>query len=262
MVSLEQFAFAVLVFFYGALLGSFGNVLILRIPKNEDWVKFPSHCVFCNKNLKWWMNIPLLSFVILRGKCHYCSKKISNMYPIVELISGLKSLFIYYNFQNFSSHTMLMLIIYDLIFLLLLVHFVIDLKHKILPDVVSLALLLLGIILTHLKGNYSNAIFGGAVGFFSTLLITYLFYQVRGQVGLGGGDIKLFGIVGIFLGPHGVIQTLFLSSILGILIALIIAILKRSNVREPFAFGPSIITVFILQLYFPQIFSVIDIGKW
>lgn len=245
---------------WGALVGSFLNVLIIRLPKGEDWIISRSHCIKCNQKLSWWMNIPLFSFLILKGNCHYCKQSISIQYLVVEFVSLIKSLLIAYYILSENSFVLTYVqlgefLYLDLILSLLLAHLVIDIKHQILPDIINIMLLVIIITKLIFVGNWQNAILGGAIGFFGTFSITYLFYLLRGKIGLGGGDIKLYGIVGLSVGPHGILQNLIASSMLGILIALILMITKRMNKDQPFAFGPAIIIIFTLQLINPDLIN-------
>jgi len=110
------------------------------------------------------------------------------------------------------------------------------------------------IILSHviLYTTFSHWISGGLVGFFVPLLITWIFYKIRGQVGLGGGDIKLFGILGLYLGPVGIVFNIFLSSLFGALVGSLLIAFKKLTKDKPMAFGPAIILVAVFQIYFPR----------
>lgn len=256
-----NYAVVLLVFLYGSILGSFFNVLILRIPENLNWISENSHCTHCKKKLKWWMNIPLVSYVLLSAKCFYCHKKISLQYPLVELLSAIKAVLLYlwlchFDVTQVATASVAMFLFYDLMIGLLLVHVVIDYRHQILPDSINIMLLVLVIVKIFLaKDNVIDALIGGAIGFGGTFFITYLFYLTRGKIGLGGGDIKLFGIVGLMLGPYGVLQNLIASSMLGILLAIVLMIYKKKDKDQPFAFGPAIIIIFIIQMLMPDLIN-------
>jgi len=242
----------VFAFIYGALVGSFANVLIIRLPKNENWIIDSSHCIKCGHKIKWWMNIPLLSFFLLRGKCYFCKKNISLQYPLVELLCAVKAVALaYFYIEDLELFTFLNFLHMDLILVLLIVHFFIDVKHQILPDIINILLLILGLLYVYKLDDWKPNLIGALVGFLGPLLITYLFFQIRGQVGLGGGDIKLFGVIGLFLGWQGIIQTLLYSSVLGIVVAGALIALGKLKRQDPFAFGPSIIIIFVIQLYLP-----------
>ena len=239
-------------FFYGTIWGSFCNVLIYRLPLNQDWIFARSKCTECNKLVSWWMNIPLFSYLILKGKCFNCHKKISIQYPIVELICGLKAILLYWAYvHEINSATILNFLFHDMILTLLIAHFIIDLKYHLLPDIITIMLLVLILINVGVHESWYWSLTGAAIGFFSTLIITYIFYLMKGQIGLGGGDIKLYGVIGLMVGPMGIVQTLLVSSIIGIFHAITLMCLKKMKKDQPFAFGPSIIITFILQIHFP-----------
>jgi len=246
------------VLFYGLLIGSFLNVVILRLPGKQDLVMERSHCPKCNKKIYWYENIPVISYLFLRGKCSGCKTGISMRYPFVELLSGLGTLYIYSRFTPSGDIlTWSLFIFLCLFFYILICHFFIDIDHQILPDSLNLILLALALLIMVPRTQYYYWIYGGLLGFGSTFLITYLFYKFRGKVGLGGGDIKLYGILGIMLGPIGIFQNIFLSCMLGTVVILSMIGLKKMKSSQPVAFGPSIILVGVFQIYFPRYFNVL-----
>ncbi len=242
---------------WGCLIGSFINVVVLRIPKKLDWIVARSKCFSCEKKLNWWMNVPIFSYLLLKGRCYFCHKKIPIRYITMELLFSLKSIIIYlYVFSSDftpSGNDIFDFFYLDLVISFLIAHVLIDFKYQILPDQINLILTILVLVkvltTTH---DYFDHFLGAIVGFGGTFIITYLFFLAKGKVGLGGGDIKLFGIVGLALGLQGVIVNLLLSSILGIFIFFVLAVLKKINTNQPFAFGPAIVLVFISQLLFPN----------
>ena len=211
-----------LVFVFGLLVGSFLNVVIHRMPRGESVVRPRSKCPGCAKTISWQRNIPVFSFLFLRGKCGECDAKISWRYPLVELTTAVIALAL------FPSGTLVELGHADLarfalefsIAAVFLAHFLIDIEHQILPDKLNLYLLAVVAPYAVLSYPVGHWLIGGLLGFFGPYLITLLFYKLKGQVGLGGGDIKLFGILGILLGPVGVMNTIFMSSLAGSLAGL------------------------------------------
>jgi prepilin signal peptidase PulO-like enzyme (type II secretory pathway) len=237
-------------FIFGLLIGSFLNVVILRLPVKKDLVLKRSACTSCQAQLKWYHNIPLLSFIFLRGKCAFCKTRISWRYPLIELFTGLVAVWLMPDvldrqgiFEFFFFFTVACVFI---------CHFMIDLDHHLLLD--SLNLYLLGLFLTYgvFYFHWSYWGIGALIGFGAPLLVTWIFYKLRGQIGLGGGDIKLFGILGLFLGPTGVIFTIFLSCMIGAIIGLILIGLSKMTKDKPMAFGPSILLVAAFQIFFPE----------
>lgn len=243
-------------FIFGCLIGSFLNVVILRLPVGKNLVSDRSACPVCGAQLKWYHNIPLLSFSALRGKCGFCGTRISWRYPLIELLTGLISFWL---FPESTEITALGLyVFYFVIACVFICHFFIDLDHHLLLD--SLNLYLLGLILPFsvLSFAWSHWVIGGAIGLGFPLLVTWLFYKIRGQIGLGGGDIKLYGILGLFLGPLGIVFNIFLSCFLGAILGLTLIVLKKMSRDKPMAFGPAILLVAALQIFFPEISEVIQ----
>ena len=238
-------------FVFGCLIGSFLNVVILRLPAGKNLVSDRSACPTCSAQLKWYHNIPLLSFLFLRGRCGFCRTRISWRYPLIELMTGLIS---YWLFPENTEITSLgLFVFYFVIACVFICHLFIDLDHHLLLD--SLNLYLLGLILPFsvLSFAWPHWLIGGSIGLGFPLLVTWLFYKIRGQVGLGGGDIKLYGILGLFLGPIGIVFNIFLSCFVGALIGLTLILLNKMSREKPMAFGPAIIAVAVLQIYFPEI---------
>lgn len=237
-------------FVFGLLIGSFLNVLILRLPLKKDIVKTRSACPKCGTQLAWCHNVPVVSFVFLKGKCGFCKTPISWRYPLIELLTGLISLWLFPGDLDLLSLTNYFF--YFTIACIFIVHFMIDVDHQLLLDSINIYLFV--IILSHviLYTTFSHWISGGLVGFFVPLLITWIFYKIRGQVGLGGGDIKLFGILGLYLGPVGIVFNIFLSSLFGALVGSLLIAFKKLTKDKPMAFGPAIILVAVFQIYFPR----------
>lgn len=247
------FLYKIYAFVFGALIGSFLNVLILRLPLEEKVGMDRSRCPKCGFQLKWFHNIPILSYIFLRGKCASCKTTISLQYPIIEIFTAVISLTLFDN--EISMHSILSYFFYFTIACCLLVHFVIDVRHQILPDSVNIYLGLIFLINGIFFFDWKHWVIGGAIGFFVPYLITYLFYKIRGVVGLGGGDIKLFGVLGLFLGPMGIIHNMLFSCIFGSLLMLPLLMFKVIKRDQAIAFGPFIILVATFQIFFPELFK-------
>lgn len=237
-------------FIFGLLIGSFLNVLIIRLPQKKDIVKTRSACPKCGTQLTWYQNIPVLSFVFLKGKCSFCKNPISWRYPLIEFLTGFVSFWLFPTEIDLPSITQYLF--YFSVACVFIVHFLIDIDHQLLLDSVNIYLLV--IVLSHviLFYDFGHWIYGGLVGFCVPLLVTWLFYKVRGQIGLGGGDIKLFGILGLLLGPLGIVFNIFLSSLLGAIVGTILIASKKLTKDRPMAFGPAIILVAAFQIFFPK----------
>lgn len=250
--------FEVIFIIFGLLIGSFLNVLILRLPRKKDVVFDRSECPKCHTQLKWFHNIPVLSFIILKGKCGFCKTRISWRYPLIELFTSLVAFLLMPKDLNYDE--LIHFIFYLTIACVFICHFIIDLENHLLLDSLNLYLLALFLSYSIFYMSWEYWAIGGAIGFFGPLLVTWIFYKLRGQVGLGGGDIKLFGILGIFLGPIGIIFTIFLSCFLGAISGIILISFKKMTKDKPMAFGPYILLVAAFQIFFPHYSSIIQ--RW
>lgn len=248
--------FGIYFFVFGLLIGSFLNVVILRLPKKVNLVSKRSACPSCGTQLKWYHNIPVLSFIALRGKCGFCGARISWRYPLIELLTGLIAFWLMPDQMN--AEALSHFFFYFTVACIFICHFMIDLDHHLLLDSLNLYLLAVLLSFSVFYFNWQYWVLGGAIGFGGPLLVTWLFYKLRGQVGLGGGDIKLYGILGIFLGPMGVIFTIFLSCMVGALTGGMMIAMKKMTKDKPMAFGPSILLVAAFQIFFPEYARIVQ----
>lgn len=247
----------IFVFIFGALIGSFMNVVIHRVPLGKSVVKPRSACPKCGHQIRWFENIPILSYLFLRGKCSNCETKISIRYPIVEFIIGMISLNL---FPEFITETSILTYFYYFsVACILFCHLLIDIEHKLLPDKINIYFLVITLPYVIFNRSLDFWLIGGIVGFFLPLLVTWSFYKLRGKIGLGGGDIKLFGILGLILGPVGILQNIFMSCVFGSIIGVALILSKRMNKNTALAFGPYIIVVAYLQIFYPSIFEYINL---
>lgn len=244
---------SLLIFIYGLLIGSFLNVCIYRIPKEES-IAFPaSHCPNCDTPLRWYDNIPVFSYLFLKGKCRYCSTSISSKYPIVEFLNAIIYLILFYYF-----HLSIDFIFYALISSTLIVITYIDLEEMIIPDVLVLIILGLSVVqksLNYFINSVSFNIFGSLLG----LILAgglFLLIVVLSRGGMGGGDVTLIGVLGFVLGVKNILLTIFLSFILGALISIFLLASKLKTRKDPIPFGPFIILGFFISLLWGN--SLID----
>src|SRR4030043_1125592 len=191
----------------GALIGSFLNVCIFRLPKEESIIWPGSHCPHCKKQIKFYDNIPLISYLLLKGKCRHCKKPISFQYPLIEGITALSSLFLCMKFGPSLSYLFYFAFVAALIAIT-----VIDLCHQIIPDVISLpgigVGLLASLILPQL--TFFNSLMGVLFGSGSLFLVSAYYEWLRKKEGMGLGDAKLLAMIGGFLGWKAVILTILL----------------------------------------------------
>lgn len=244
------------IFFMGTLIGSFMNVVVLRLPGGKDIIFDRSGCPKCNNQISWYDNIPVISFLILRAKCRNCQASISFQYPLFEIWHGLLAFVIFYNWQTMNSAEFALSLCKFFIAAIFSAHILIDLKHQLLLDALNLALIPFVVVLVFVSGSWLDAMIGGFVGFLFPLAITWLFYLLRGKIGLGGGDIKLFGVLGVLFGLRGVILNIFSSCILGSVVTIFMIMFKMAKRDQYIPFGPYILMIALIQLLFPQYFAV------
>lgn len=242
-----------LIFFFGSMIGSFLNVVIYRLPLGQSVVTPRSSCTACGRMIPWYENIPMFSYIFLRGKCSNCHTKFSIRYLLIEFMVGVIFLLISFKIHPFLDPVQWFILVS--IASIFVCHFFIDIEHHLLLDSLNIAFLIVAMIQVVLSGEYLNAGIGGAVGFMGPFLISLAFLKLRGQVGLGGGDVKLFGVLGILLGPFGVLMNLFLSSFVGSVFTIGLMMTKGIDKKNPFAFGPYILMVASVQIFAPELFS-------
>ncbi|MCA9471294.1 MAG: A24 family peptidase [Nitrospirales bacterium] len=242
-LSCMQFA---VVFFFGLLFGSFLTVCVYRIPRELSIVFPRSACLHCEQTIPWYDNIPVLSFLLLRGRCRQCQAPILPRYPLIELSNALGYMAILWRFGwTWES------LIYAIFFSALLVITWIDWDHQIIPDVISLPGILLGVLAastvlpTGLLNSIVGILVGGGVLLFMAWLSPYLF----GKEGLGGGDIKLLAMVGAFLGWQAALTTLMFASIVGSILGIILLSCKIVKRGQYIPFGPYLALGAIISLF-------------
>lgn len=295
------------IFVFSICLGSFFNVVLFRYPlistkailasiieyfKEEKITPYPeleekhdklanmsfslpaSHCTHCNHELKWYDNIPLLSYIFLRGKCRYCGVKISMQYPIVELTTAIimtcgTFLFLHHS-MGFLMANKISVALFIFFLLITWVLSLIDFKTLTLPDPLVFALLWVGLIFATFKATIlpntditlTDSIYGAALGYLSLFIITFLFKKIRGQEAMGQGDFKLLAALGVFIGIKGVIFTIVVSSFIGVLTWVVYSILNKINKKEQsniIPFGPSLIFAsWIFVLYGKPILAALN----
>jgi len=243
----------ILIFILGLIVGSFSNVCIYRIPKNESIVYPASHCPKCHSKIKPFDNIPLLSFFLLKGRCRNCKSKISIQYPIVELLTGLIYLIIYLIY-GLSIQTLVYIILSSA---LIIIAFI-DLNEEIVPDVISLPGIVIGFAISFFVPyiSFINSALGVVVGGGIILIIGLAGSVIFKKEAMGGGDVKLAAMIGAFLGWRYIIISLFLGFFLGALAGIILIMSKIKSREDVVPFGPFIVLgSFITLLWGEQIIS-------
>lgn len=234
----------IIIFLYGIVIGSFLNVCIFRIPKQESIVKVNSHCMSCGYRLKWYDLIPLFSYLFLGGKCRKCGSKISVQYPIVEALNGGLYL-IAYAVCGWSIETLL----YCFLFSALLALSVIDFRTYEIPLGFNLFILALGLV--RVITDYANWLDYG-IGLLSVSGFLYVIYLITKGRGIGGGDIKLMAVCGLLLGWKRILMAFLLGCIIGSVVH--IARMKITKADHVLAMGPYLsVGVMIAALWGEQL---------
>jgi leader peptidase (prepilin peptidase) / N-methyltransferase len=231
-VNLEPIQLSILIVL-GLTVGSFLNVCIHRIPREQSLMFPPSRCPGCEHRLSWFENVPVLSYAVLGGRCRKCRSRISIRYPLVELAT--MALFIVHG-EVFGWSALL---VPRLLFACaMVVLFAIDLEHHLLPNVITLPGIAIGLISSAvLPPGLVDALIGAAIGGGVLWLIGEAYYRYSGHEGMGGGDVKMLAMIGAFLGWKLVLVTLVLSSFAGSLIGVAVIALKRGGMKYALPYG-------------------------
>ena len=225
-----------LVFMFGMCIGSFLNVCIYRLPSSMSILKpSRSFCPQCKSAIKFYDNIPVFSYIWLKGRCRNCKASISLRYPLVELITGILAIAILFLF----GLTLEGLVYFIFISSLLVITFI-DIDHKIIPDIITLPGIPIGLLASFVLSamTFISSLVGLLVGGGSLLLVACVYSLITHKEGMGGGDIKLLGMIGAFLGWKGVIFTIFAASLTGTLVGIILMLQKGKNLKFAIPFGP------------------------
>ncbi|MHC1698480.1 MAG: A24 family peptidase [Geobacteraceae bacterium] len=233
---------SIFVFLFGAVIGSFLNVCIYRIPRDESIVFPASHCPECGNKISAFDNIPLISYLLLRGSCRSCGTRISWQYPVVELLSALLTLFLFLKFHLSPTFFVLYLFCMALVVITF-----IDLEHQIIPDSISLPGIVVGFISSFFIFDlyyasvilgWKNSLIGIVAGGGSLLLVAYGYQLLTKKEGMGGGDIKLLAMMGAFLGWKSIPFIIFTSSLFGSVVGLTLMAIRKKDSQLPIPFGP------------------------
>ncbi len=241
-----------LAFILGGIWGSFCNVCIYRLPLEKNIIKGRSFCTSCEKQINWYDNIPILSFIFLKGKCRCGKSKINLQYFLVELVSAISFVLIYYFYG--VSITTLLLIILTIFFIII---FFIDLKHYIIPNELTFPLMLIGFIKSFdpnlnqsLFPNYINSLIGGFFGYSIIWSIIFFYKTLRKKEGMGLGDAKLIAVVGFWFGWFSIPFTIFISSMVALIFSIPSLIKKTRDMSTQIPFGPFIIIGCLIYVTF------------
>lgn len=239
----------VLAFVFGALIGSFLNVCIYRIPAGESVVYPRSRCSACRTPIRPWDNIPMLSWLWLRGRCRACGAKFSPRYLLVEFLTGLAAMAVLAHFGWTATAAVSFVFVAALIVITF-----IDLDHQIIPDVISLPGIVVGLVAAIVLGEppWTDSLIGLLLGGGALWAVAEGYYRLTGRDGMGGGDIKLLAMVGAFLGWRAVPVTLLVGSLAGSLIGIALITLHGGDRRAAIPFGPFLAAGAVSALFFGQ----------
>jgi len=247
----------------GLVIGSFLNVVIYRMPKDQSIVRPGSFCPGCHAPVRWYQNIPVFSYLFLRGKCANCKVPISWRYPFVELLTAF---LFWVSFKGidptvFSVISQLRIWIFISICISVTL---IDLEHRIIPDELSLGGWAIGALTAYwdFRLGMAHLLIASVCGFGFFFLFAILYEKITGRVGLGGGDIKFMGTIGVFLGGGGVWASLILSSVIGSIVGLSMAAYQNKKgmsdgpvLRAAIPYGPFLVMGALIELFF-------EVSRW
>ena len=274
-------SFAMFLFCLGACVGSFLNVVAYRLPLGLSLVRPPSNCPHCSHPVPWWGLIPIVGWCLVRGKCVNCAGKVSVVYPLVELMVAAGTVYLFFQTMTpldfiavFSSDGAWVLqsgrlrygLVVDLMARLFLFYTavpltIIDLRYRILPDVITLGTLPVALLLGSADSalGWQGALTGALVGSGLLYFVAKTYELLRGKEGLGFGDVKYMALIGAVLGWQGVLIVLGLASILGSLVGIVFGLSQRTGLQTALPFGHFLAVAamvvclwqpFILQMFF------------
>ena len=219
----------------GAVVGSFLNVCIRRIPVGESLVFPASHCPKCNHSIRFYDNIPIISFLLLRGRCRNCRESISLQYPLVELLTAIMALLLFWKF----GLTLKFLFSFLFACILIIITFI-DLEHQIIPDVLTLPGIPVFFLAAVLAMGVSplEAVLGVLIGGGILYAIAFGYELITKREGMGGGDIKLLAMLGAFFGWKSLFFILLVSSFLGAIVGISVMLIKGKDMKYAVPFGP------------------------
>ena len=246
------------IFVFGMVFGSFLNVCIWRIPRDESLLKPGSHCPKCNTHIAWYDNIPIVSYILLRGKCRHCREPISVRYMLVEALTGVLFVLLYLKFSLTIAFAVYCALVASFIALTF-----IDLDHYIIPNRITFGGMAVGLVLSftakYIPGdrfivtNTLEAISGGVLFAGILYLLDQLSLLIFKKRGMGGGDVKLAAVIGLFVGVRLIFAVIFVASVVGSVIGIAVLLARRTQEADPshyIPFGPYLVLGTIIVLFF------------
>lgn len=250
--------YSIVVFIIGAVIGSFFNVLIYRIPRELSIISPGSFCPYCKKPIRWYENIPLISFVFLGGKCSQCKNPISFQYPLVELLTALLLLWTFNRFFLKIDFFFL-----SLFFIILIIISGIDFTHQVIPDIFSIPGIFIGLLYQFLNNNFLPGLIGALFGGGLILLIRVFGGWIYKKEVMGMGDVYLVGLIGAFVGFPLIISAIFIAALFGSCFGIIYLSITHKSKDNPIPFGPFLsiggIVVIIMQKQIVEFLRILGI---
>ncbi|MGQ9695722.1 MAG: prepilin peptidase [Thermodesulfobacteriota bacterium] len=257
---MDSWLIFLIIFLLGCCLGSFLNVCIYRLPRNLSIIFPNSFCPACHLPIRPYDNIPLISFLILRGRCRKCRAKISWRYPLVEALMGIITLALFLKF----GPSPLFFSLLSFCAALVVITFI-DLDHRIIPDIISLPGIAIGVILalTGISVPLKSSLLGLLVGGGSLFALAYVYEAITKREGMGGGDVKLLAMIGAWLGWPAVLFTLFFASLFGTIIGGMVMLIQKEGRYYAIPFGPFLAWAALAYIFIgpPLIHWYLNFGK-
>lgn len=248
----------VFVFVFGAVIGSFLNVLIFRLPRRISIIVPRSFCPGCKKGIKWYENIPIISYIVLGGRCSNCGQTISLHYPIVEALTGL--LFVHAFSRFHFGYAFFFIAFY---FGALLVITFVDFSFQVIPDVISIPGIFLGILFQIIRGDFLVGMIGMIFGGGMILLIRVIGGKVYRKEVMGLGDVYLTAMIGAFVGFPFILPAIFIGALVGAALGVVYIISTHQDRESPIPFGPFLslggIAVIIFEPHIYQLFALLGV---
>ena len=249
---------------FGAIVGSFLNVVILRLPESDQSIVFPaSHCPQCSSPLSWYENIPLLSYIFLRGRCGHCNISISLQYPLVELLMAIVTAALVQRFEiSFAT------VGYFVFSAALLVVIFIDIRLQIIPDVISLPGIILGFLFSLVSDTvtWQSSLIGILAGGGVLYAVAFFYATLRKIDGMGGGDIKLLAMIGAWLGWQALPFVILMSSTTGSIVGVVAMCRQKKGGQTRIPFGPFLSVAALTYIFYSEdIFNYYSLylnGQW
>lgn len=250
-----------ILFVLGLCVGSFLNVVIYREVKGKSWLKGRSYCDHCKKKLAWYDNLPLLSFILLQGKCRFCHKKIPLQYPLIEFLTGIEFVWIYWLFERSLTplsrfegfYSFLTLLVWLGLAVVATVIFVADWRFRIIPDAAVFGGIFLAFFKIWLDYRYTGMIDFSLLSssILASLFFLFLFLVTHGK-GMGIGDIKLAFLIGLVLGFPKILLALYFAFLTGAILGVILVLLGKKKLKSQLAFGPFLVAGTVFALFFGE----------